>query len=60
MLRIISCHKQLKLESRIDASYGNKGFIQLSRQLTRLNTMVEPLQLTFEYYNRMRAKVANA
>ena len=27
---------------------------------TRLNTKVEPLQLIFEYNNRMHAKVANA
>ena len=35
-------------------------YSQLSMQLTRLSTMVEPLQLIFEYNNRMRAKAANA
>ena len=35
-------------------------YSKLSRQLTRLNTMVEPLQLIFKYNNRMRAKAANA
>ena len=54
-------HKQIKLDWISEASYSVKsGFIQLSRQLTRLNTKVELLQLTFEYYNRMRIKVATA
>ena len=35
-------------------------YSQLSRQLTRLNPKVEPLQLIFKYNNRMRAKAANA